>query len=158
VFQEITDELAESVDSLNFWQRQIRMHSIEKIRQALGGRKSTLSHIPTGQTFVNLPDRSIEVLETDTVADIKAKLANPFEKKTMSITGLKSGAFQDMLAQMRKEIADAQNQGVADEHGNAKDQAAAEIKTTISGVKDKIKSEVADALQEFSEFTNGGPA
>jgi uncharacterized protein YbaP (TraB family) len=157
VFQEITDELAESVDNLNFWQRQIRMHSIEKIRQALGGRKSTLSHIPTGQTFVNLPDRSIEVLETDTVADIKAKLANPFEKKTMSITGLKSGAFQDMLAQMRKEIADAQNQGVADVMA-AKDQAAAEIKTTISGVKDKIKSEVADALQEFAEYSNGGPA
>jgi hypothetical protein len=40
----------------------------------------------------------------------------------------------------------------------AKDEAASEIKNTISGVKAKIKSEVSDALQEFSEFTNGGPA
>ena len=62
-----------------------------------------------------------------------------------------------MLEAMRKEIADAQNQGVKDVMA-AKDEAASEIKNTISGVKAKIKTEVADALQEFSEFTNGGPA
>lgn len=58
---------------------------------------------------------------------------------------------------MRKEIADAQVQGVADVKA-AKDQATVTIKTTISGVKAKIKSEVDDALQEFAEFSNGGPA
>lgn len=72
----------------------------------------------------------------------------------MSITGLQSGAFQTMLAEMRKDIAAAQTQGVSDVMA-AKDAATKDIKTTIAGVKEKIKSEVSDALQEFAQFTNG---
>lgn len=74
----------------------------------------------------------------------------------MSITGLQSGSFRAMLDEMRKDIAEAQNQGVAEVKA-AHSEAAAEIKTTIANVKAKIKSEVSDALQEFAEFTNGGP-
>lgn len=77
--------------------------------------------------------------------------------KPMSITGLQSGAFKSMLEDLKKEIAAAQNQGVADVVA-AKDAAKTEITNTIAGVKDKIKSEVSDALQEFAQFTNGGPA
>lgn len=79
------------------------------------------------------------------------------EKPKMSITGLKSGAFKAMLEEMKTEIGALQSQGVADVKA-ATVEAATEIKTTVDGVKSKIKAEVADALQEFSEFTNGGPA
>jgi hypothetical protein len=81
----------------------------------------------------------------------------PKEKPDMSITGLQSGAFKSLLADMKREIADAQIQGIADVKA-AKDAAANDIKTAISGVREKIKTEVSDALQEFAEFTNGGPA
>lgn len=75
----------------------------------------------------------------------------------MSITGLKSGAFKAMLDEMKSEIGGLQNQGVADVKA-ATAEAAAEIKSTVENVKAKIKAEVSDALQDFSEFTNGGPA
>jgi tagatose-1,6-bisphosphate aldolase non-catalytic subunit AgaZ/GatZ len=78
-------------------------------------------------------------------------------KRTMSITGLQSGAFRAMLDEMKAEIAAAQNDGVAQVKA-AKDEAKTEISTTIANVKAKVKSEVADALQEFAAFTNGGPA
>lgn len=74
--------------------------------------------------------------------------------KDMSITGLQSGAFKLLLAEMKQEIAAAQTQGIADVKA-AKNSAATEIKNTIASVKSRIKSEVSDALQEFSEFTNG---
>lgn len=83
--------------------------------------------------------------------------ASTDEKPRMSITGLQSGAFKSLLADMKQEIATAQTQGIADVKA-AGDAAAGQIKTTIAGVKAKISSEVSDALQEFAEFTNGGPA
>jgi hypothetical protein len=75
----------------------------------------------------------------------------------MSITGLKSGAFKAMLEEMKTEIGALQGQGVADVKA-ATAEAANEIKSTVDNVKAKLKAEVADALQEFSEFTNGGPS
>lgn len=75
----------------------------------------------------------------------------------MSITGLKTGAFKSMLDDLKSEIGNLQDQGVADVKA-ATAEAAAEIKATVDNVKAKIKAEVADAIQEFSEFTNGGPA
>lgn len=80
----------------------------------------------------------------------------PTEKPKMSITGLKSGAFKAMLEQMKAEIGDIQSQGVADVKA-ATIEASTEIKATVNNVKAKLKSEVAEALQEFAEFTNGGP-
>lgn len=76
--------------------------------------------------------------------------------KPMSITGLKSGAFKAMLEDMKAEIGSLQSQGVADVKA-ATVEAATEIKATVNNVKAKLRSEVADALQEFSEYTNGGP-
>lgn len=157
---------------------------LREIREALRGHPHRndvrLKGNPKGDSTLVLAGREIEIGRKDSIQQIRAKIApspralaridaavatyteqvQPIEtpkNPSMSITGLKSGAFQDMLAQMRKEIAEAQNDGVA-QVGAAKDQAKAEIQNTISGVKDKIKSEVSDALQEFSEFTNGGPA
>lgn len=98
--------------------------------------------------FLHYADRTVEVP------------LNQFETekpKPMSITGLKSGAFKAMLEEMKAEIGGLQSQGMA-EVKTATAEAAQEIKATVDNVKAKIKSEVADALQDFSEFTNGGPA
>ena len=97
--------------------------------------------------FLHYPDRTVEVP------------LNQFEteKTEMSITGLKSGAFKAMLEDMKTEIGALQSQGVADVKA-ATVEASTEIKATVENVKAKLKAEVAEALQEFSEFTNGGPA
>ena len=77
--------------------------------------------------------------------------------RTMSITGLQSGAFKAKLAEMKQKMVDAQNAGLAKVDA-AQVAAAADIDTAIAGVATKIKAEVDDALQEFATFTNGGPA
>lgn len=78
-------------------------------------------------------------------------------KPTMSITGLQSGAFQAKLAEMKQRMVEKQNSALsrvdaATVAGHAK------IDEAISGVEAKISKEIEDSLQEFAQFTNGGPA
>lgn len=99
---------------------------------------------------------SLEKLYRD-ITLIKAAEDGGLKRESMSITGLQSGAFEAKLAEMRKKIADGQNQALAKidgavTEGNAKIDAAAE------GVKAKVTKEIEDALQEFALTTNGGPA
>jgi hypothetical protein len=77
--------------------------------------------------------------------------------RSMSITGLQGGAFQAALTQLKQRMADKQNSAVA---SIAAGMAAGESKidAAVSGVTAKIDAEVSEALQEFSTFTNGGPA
>jgi hypothetical protein len=95
--------------------------------------------------------------------DELAPLPNPWtqpeppEREPMSITGLQSGAFKEELAKMKQKLLDEQMQGLAQING-ASQEAAAKIQAATSGAAAKIKSEVEDAMQEFAEFTNGGPA
>lgn len=74
----------------------------------------------------------------------------------MSITGLQSGAFQAKLAEMKRKLMEKQNEGLAKIEG-AEQQAAAKIDQATTGAASKIDQEVTQALQEFAEFTNGGP-
>jgi hypothetical protein len=78
------------------------------------------------------------------------------EQEQMSITGLKSGAFQDSLAAMRQRLIDKQAAGVAVIH-TAAATAEAQINEAVTNAESKVTKEVADALQEFAQFTNGGP-
>lgn len=103
--------------------------------------------------FLHLADRTVEVPLTATADEIRAALQ---DKTTMSITGLQSGAFQAKLAEMKQKIAEAQNQGLAKVEA-AQSQAAAKVSAAIDGVVAKVDKEVEDALQEFAQFTNGGP-
>jgi hypothetical protein len=85
-------------------------------------------------------------------------MQNPFnEPKSMSVTGIQSGAFEAKLAEMRKKLADRMTQGlhkmdVAAESGAAKMDAA------VDGVVAKVDKEIEDKLHEFASLTNGGPA
>jgi hypothetical protein len=149
----LQSELSETVDRLNFWEHKIRMNGLEKIRRALGGRQSTINYGPKGETFVNLPEKSIEVLPTDTVDDIKAKLANPFEKKTMSITdaGKLAGTIKDRINAAKGRIASVS----ANVDGSlAKLNDAAD---TGDKIAKQIEQEASDLLAEIGQFTNGGP-
>lgn len=133
------------------------MNGIEKIRQALDGAKATINYGSAGETFVNLPDRSIQVLPSDTVDDIKAKLSNPFEGKPMSITGFQSGAFEAKMAEIKQRMVDKQAQGLAKIDGKVT-AGAAKLDEAVDGVAAKIDAEVDAQLAEFAKFTNGGPA
>jgi TPP-dependent pyruvate/acetoin dehydrogenase alpha subunit len=75
----------------------------------------------------------------------------------MSITGLKSGAFQSTLEAMRQRLIDKQNAGAAKIAAKG-EEAAVQIDAAVSNAEAKIDREVSDVLQDFSEFTNGGPA
>lgn len=100
---------------------------------------------------------TIGALATDEQIAAEINQVRKTERATMSITGLKSGAFKAMLEDMKTEIGALQSQGVADVKA-ATVEASTEIKATVENVKAKLKAEVAEVLQEFSEFTNGGPA
>lgn len=107
--------------------------------------------------FLHFPNGTVEVPISATADEIRTALQDNFGKKPMSITGLKTGAFKAMLEEMKAELGGLQSQGM-DDVKTATAEAKAEIKATVDNVKAKIKSEVADALQDFSEYTNGGPA
>ena len=160
VFDNLSDELARATIEQNWINRVGRQTDLRArfnapdltIRQQgyfqvinLEGHEITIGSMATDEQIA---------AEIDMARGTQAPL--PTEKSTMSITGLKSGAFKAMLEQMKAEIGDIQNQGVADVKA-ATVEASNEIKSTVDSVKAKLKAEVADALQEFSEFTNGGP-
>lgn len=79
------------------------------------------------------------------------------ERKPMSITGIQSGAFQAKLAEMRQKIADKQTEALTKIDG-AVASGAAKMHAAVDGVIAKADKEVDDALHEFAQFTNGGPA
>lgn len=146
---------------------QINMGSLSHLKAKLGnfpGINNLTLHFGGGFQYIGLNGTEHKLGAGASIDEIRQalniqkinELTTVKTGKPMSITGLQSGAFKSLLAEMKQEIAAAQNQGVADVKA-AKDAATVEIKTTISSVKAKIESEVSDALQEFAEFTNGGP-
>jgi hypothetical protein len=150
----LKQELSESVDYLNFWERQIRMHTLDKIRQAIGGRKSTVNYGPNGETYLNIEGKSVEVRPTDTPADIKAKLQNPFERKPMSITGAAAlaGTIKDRINAAKAKVAQVTQNT---DNALAKLNDAAD---TGDKIAKQIEAEADDLLSQIGQFTNGGPA
>lgn len=131
------------------------MNGLEKIRQALSGAKATVNYGPSGETFVNLTDKSIQVLPTDTVDDIKAKLSNPFESNgAMSITdaGKLAGTIKDRINAAKTRIAQvsANTDGALAKLNDAAD--------TGDKIAKQIEAEAEDLLAQIGQFTNGGPA
>jgi hypothetical protein len=130
-----------------------RMSALDKVRQALGGKRATVNYGPRGETYVNLPEKSIEVLPHDTVEDIKAKLANPFEKKQMSITdaGKLAGTIKDRINTAKQRIAQvsANTDGALAKLNDAAD--------TGDKIAKQIEKEASELLAEIGQFDNGGP-
>ena len=86
-------------------------------------------------------------------------MASPFltnETAKMSITGLKTGAFHGTIEALRQRLIDKQNQGAA-KIAAAGELGAAKIDEAVNSAEAKIDKEVSEVLQDFSEFTNGGP-
>ena len=133
----------------------VRMAELDKIRQAIGGKKATVNYGPHGETYLNIEGRSVEVMPTDTPDDIKAKLENPFESKTtMSITGAGN------LAVTIKDRINAAKARVAQVTTNT-DVALAKLNDaadTGDRIAKQIESEADDLLSNLGQYTNGGPA
>jgi hypothetical protein len=155
VLDGIADSLSNAVIDEN-WKHRVGRQT--ELRAKFNAPDLTIRYMGHFQ-IINVEGQEITIgaLATDEqIATEINKIRQITEKPKMSITGLKSGAFKAMLEEMKTEIGSLQSQGVADVKA-ATVQAASDIKTTVDNVKAKLKSEVADALQEFAEFTNGGP-
>lgn len=110
--------------------------------------------------IINLEGHEITIgalANDEQIAAEIAKIRQTTEKPSMSITGLKSGAFQNTIESLRQRLIDKQNQGAA-KIAAAGEMGAAKIDEAVNSAEAKIDKEVSDVLQDFSDFTNGGPA
>ena len=110
--------------------------------------------------IINLEGHEITIgayATDEQIAQEIAKVRGTKETPKMSITGLQSGAFKAQMEAMRQRLIDKQTAGGA-KIVAAGEAAAAKIDEAVSNAEAKIDSEVSSVLQDFSEFTNGGPA
>lgn len=163
LLEEFENQLKQAVFDINEEWRQMGVADLkDRLRKVVGIHTLT---IQPGAVRINNQTIPIGPAATDDeiAAAIQANinkindLSKPTAAKPMSITGLQSGAFQAKLAEMKKRFADKQNEGLARvdtavEAGNAK------IDQAVAGVEAKMNKEIEDSLQEFAQFTNGGPA
>ncbi len=133
-----------------------RMH----LKELLPGVNFVLDYAPNGHEVITVGEQRFEITPAASDDEIRVRIANPFiptENIQMSITGLQSGAFQAKLAEMRQKIADKQTQALAKIDGTVSD-GLAKLEAAADGAATKAQKEIDDALQEFAEHTNGGPA
>lgn len=120
----------------------------------------SMTYAPGGNQVFHIGDRSVEVSPMASNDEIKAAFLNPFiptANTKMSITGIQQGAFQSKLAEMRQKMADKQAAALAKIDSTVND-GMAKLEEAASSATAKAQREIDDALQEFSTFTNGGPA
>jgi hypothetical protein len=127
-------------------------------QQAFPGLK-TISNAPNGSQIFHFEDRDLEVGPMASNAEIAAALQNPWvrtENTKMSISGYEPGSIRARMDALKKSGKDRRDAALAklDEAGKAHEAVSAEIER----VAGQIEKEADAALQEFSEFTNGGPA
>lgn len=78
------------------------------------------------------------------------------EVKLASITGFEPGAIRAKLDELKTKARDRRAQSMA--KLEAAHQKVASVDAEIEKVAAQIEKEADDGLQEFAEFTNGGPA
>ena len=91
--------------------------------------------------------------------EIATALENPFirtENTRMSISGYEPGAIRARLEALKKNGKERRDQAIAklDDAGKKHEEVSAEIERVAT----QIEKEADAALQEFAEFSNGGPA
>lgn len=79
------------------------------------------------------------------------------EIQKMSITGLQGGVLKAKLSEIKQNAQKRLADGIARIEG-AHTSGLARVDAEMDGVVKKINKEIDDQLQEFAEFTNGGPA
>jgi hypothetical protein len=79
----------------------------------------------------------------------------PQETKPMSVTGFEPGAIRAKLDGLKQKARDRRAQSMA--KLDAAHEMVASVDAEIEKVAAQIEKEAAAGLQEFAEFTNGGP-
>ena len=127
-------------------------------QQAFPGLKA-ISGADNGNQIFHFADRDLEVGPMESNDEIATALANPFirtENTKMSISGYEPGAIRARLDALKKNGKDRRDQAIAklDEAGKKHEAVSEEIER----VAGQLEKEADAALQEFAEFSNGGPA
>ena len=74
----------------------------------------------------------------------------------MSISGYEPGSIRARMEALKKSGKDRRDQAIAKLEGAGKKHE--DVSAEIERVAAQIEKEAEDALQEFAEFSNGGPA
>jgi hypothetical protein len=124
-----------------------------------GAEHLTISYAPNGNQVISVGDKEIEVGPMASNDEIRLALLNPFiktENTKMSISGYEPGAIRARLDAIKKAGKERRDQAIAklDDAGKKHEEVSAEIERVAT----IMEKEADAALQEFSEFTNGGPA
>jgi hypothetical protein len=137
--------------------------SVHELKQALkditGSELLTVSYSSSGNQIISIGDKHLEVSPTASNDEIRAALQNPFirtENTRMSISGYEPGAIRDKLNALKRQGKQRREAALAklEEAGGKHEAVSAEIERVAA----QIEKEADSALQEFAEFTNGGPA
>ena len=132
----------------------------EALRDVPGFEDLTIEYEPTGHQKLTIGGKTLEVGPMASNAEILAALQNPFvptrNTKIMSISGYEPGAIRDKLNKLKAQGKQRRDAALAklDEAGSKHEAVSAEIENVAS----QIEKEADAALQEFAEFSNGGPA
>jgi len=163
VLDALTDSLALATIDEN-WKNRVGRQT--ELRAKFNAPDLTIRYMGHFQ-IINLEGQEITIGALATDEQIAAEIERvrghknppplPTEKSKMSITGLKSGAFHGAIEALRQRLIDKQTQGNAKIAAKG-EEAATQIDAAVSNAEAKIDREVSDVLQDFSEFTNGGPA
>ena len=124
-----------------------------------GSEHLTVSYARNGNQIIHIGDKTLEVGPMASNAEIATALTNPFirtENTKMSISGYEPGAIRARLEALKKNGKERRDQAIAklDDAGKKHEEVSAEIER----VAGQIEKEADAALQEFAEFSNGGPA
>ena len=131
----------------------------DALRDVPGIDHMTLGYAPNGNQLITVGDRTVEVGPMASNEEIKLALLNPFirtEHTKMSISGYEPGAIKAKLDALKTQGKIRRDAALAKlEQAGSKHEA---VSAEIENVATQIEKEADAALQEFSEFTNGGPA
>lgn len=139
-----------------------KLMSVQDLKEALrdipGSQGLTVQYGAQGNQVIHIGHRTIEVGPMASGDEIRAKLTNPFngtDTKPMSISGYEPGSIKAKLEALKNVGKQRRDAALAklDDAGKKHEAVNAEIES-IAG---QIEKEASDALQEFAEFSNGGP-
>lgn len=137
--------------------------SVLDLRAALrgvdGSETLTVSYARNGNQLIHIGDKTLEVGPMASNHEIATALQNPFirtENTKMSISGYEPGAIRAKLEALKNQGKQRRDQALAklENAGRAHEAVSDEIER----VAGQLEKEADAALQEFAEFSNGGPA
>jgi hypothetical protein len=128
------------------------------LKDITGSEQLTISYAQNGNQLIHIGDRTVEVGPMASNDEIRLALQNPWiktENTKVSISGYQPGAIRDRLNALKEKGRQRRDEALSklDDAGKKHEAVSAEIEQIAS----KLEKEADDALQEFAEFSNGGP-